>query len=270
MRLFSTLVLVLLLDTLMCFSSPAYATTIFQDDFEGQTVGNTLASCTPPLDVGASYSGIHPSTGNILDGTTNPPGGGASGSAKFVGGTRTSTSDITESMCISSADQTAATGKVVKFNLDAYVVGSTSAGFALDISAFSSTNPAQWWLGRSWNIFLGTTGTLAYYDAIGGYDGGYHNVVGSFRTDTWVPVEVVANYGTLTFQATVDGTNFGGNFAPDAGNNSFNSFAVGRDVLNVSSFIDNVSIQIIPEPSTITLLTTALIGLFCYAWRKRK
>ena len=87
MRLFSTLVLVLLLDTLMCFSSPAYATTIFQDDFEGQTIGNALVSCTPPIGGGSySRSGLISSSGNILDDNTDPPGGGAGNSQQFVGG----------------------------------------------------------------------------------------------------------------------------------------------------------------------------------------
>ncbi|MBU4273300.1 MAG: PEP-CTERM sorting domain-containing protein [Planctomycetes bacterium] len=34
--------------------------------------------------------------------------------------------------------------------------------------------------------------------------------------------------------------------------------------------IDAVSITTIPEPSALALLATGLVGLLCYAWRKRK
>ena len=33
---------------------------------------------------------------------------------------------------------------------------------------------------------------------------------------------------------------------------------------------DRVTVSMIPEPSTLALLATGLIGLLCYAWRKRK
>ncbi|MBU4273117.1 MAG: PEP-CTERM sorting domain-containing protein [Planctomycetes bacterium] len=34
--------------------------------------------------------------------------------------------------------------------------------------------------------------------------------------------------------------------------------------------VDNFKLTVIPEPSTLALLATGLIGLLCYAWRKRK
>ncbi len=41
-------------------------------------------------------------------------------------------------------------------------------------------------------------------------------------------------------------------------------------VTDLTTLIDNVSIQSIPEPSTIILLITGFIGLVCYVWRKQK
>ncbi|MCD4727634.1 MAG: PEP-CTERM sorting domain-containing protein [Pirellulales bacterium] len=37
-----------------------------------------------------------------------------------------------------------------------------------------------------------------------------------------------------------------------------------------TSFWDNLTITQIPEPGTLALLTAGLVGLLCYAWRKRK
>ncbi|MCD4728661.1 MAG: PEP-CTERM sorting domain-containing protein [Pirellulales bacterium] len=36
------------------------------------------------------------------------------------------------------------------------------------------------------------------------------------------------------------------------------------------AWIDNYVLAKIPEPGTLVLLATGLIGLLCYAWRKRK
>ncbi len=39
---------------------------------------------------------------------------------------------------------------------------------------------------------------------------------------------------------------------------------------NVCQQINAIQLRAIPEPSTLALLATGLIGLLCYAWRKRK
>lgn len=43
----------------------------------------------------------------------------------------------------------------------------------------------------------------------------------------------------------------------------------GLPVDNNSPAFDNFSLTIIPEPNTIVLLVSGLLGLICYAWRKR-
>lgn len=40
--------------------------------------------------------------------------------------------------------------------------------------------------------------------------------------------------------------------------------------LNLAAAFDNISITPVPEPGTITLLVTGLVGLAVYAWRKRR
>ncbi|MBU4271654.1 MAG: PEP-CTERM sorting domain-containing protein [Planctomycetes bacterium] len=77
-----------------------------------------------------------------------------------------------------------------------------------------------------------------------------------------VGVEVRDSGGTLlyTIQSTVSPTGPLG-FSLLAG-----SYEAGAALVN----FDSVTVTVIPEPSTLALLATGLLGLLCYAWRKRK
>jgi hypothetical protein len=254
MRSLSTLMFVFVIGALACFASPAFATVLFQDSFEGQVVGNPLSGCTPP--VGASYSGS--GYGLIADAVA-APGPGATNSGKFVGGINVGNEDW---LNLSAASQAATAGQVVTFNFDAYVTGDQTNAFGLDVATFTSHGYA----GGAWNIILARNGSLRYYD------GDYQTAVGTFATDTWVPVHVVADYTAKTFQATVGATTFGGNFQPSTGNGQLSTMYISSDQSRADVYYDNVSVTVgaVPEPSSLVLVAVGLVGLLAYAWRKRK
>ncbi len=258
MRPLSTLVSAVVLGALACLASPASAGVIFQDNFQGHNVGDAVHNLVPPIGEGYYWSGAD-HYGYIYDDTTNPPGGAVGD--KFVGGLLGLNGYGRQNAVITAANETAATNQVVQFNLDAYVVGTATQAYALDLSTFTSGGVYD---GRAWNVLLNTNGTLSIYD------GAFSDVPGgSFHTDTWVPVEVVADYGAGTFQATVDGFTFGGNFATAAGNNTFRRVSIGESG-NTPVFIDNLTVEIVPEPTAASMLVLGLVGMVCGARRKQR
>ncbi|MBU4272136.1 MAG: PEP-CTERM sorting domain-containing protein [Planctomycetes bacterium] len=258
MRPFSTLTIALVLISLVCFSSPASATIIFQDSFEGQTVGAAVSTLTPPI--GLSYTG---SAGTVRDTSTVPPGGGGGGSSKFVAGS-TAGGDW---MFTKPADRTATAGQVITTELDAYYVSSTET----TCNTFTTfPGDGTTWGTSAWQIGVSPTGVLKKYE--GGAD--WVNVAGAptIHTDQWIHVKVVGDYTAKTFTATVDGFTFSGVFSTGASaGNTYGKLYVSSPNYT-SMFYDNVAVYtgVIPEPSTLVLLASGLVGLLCYAWRKRK
>ncbi len=52
--------------------------------------------------------------------------------------------------------------------------------------------------------------------------------------------------------------------------NAGDTFTVSLRGPDTSRMITGLGFEAIPEPSTLALLTTGLLGLLCYAWRRRK
>jgi hypothetical protein len=82
--------------------------------------------------------------------------------------------------------------------------------------------------------------------------------------------------GTLYLTASDVGT-FGYQFNPNPGyfkvlNNNLNGLGTVNDFIYPAYVArgDMVSFSVIPEPGTIVLLVSSLMGLLCYAWRKRR
>jgi hypothetical protein len=73
---------------------------------------------------------------------------------------------------------------------------------------------------------------------------------GTFSLYTLNATASASNTGLLTVQFVSEAKPAGSNFAHE--------------------YVDNVSLTATPEPSTLVLVASGLLGLLCYAWKKRK
>ena len=90
--------------------------------------------------------------------------------------------------------------------------------------------------------------------------------------DSWQHISFVADMAANTFVLTAGGGNFNGQWTTDgSGATAVDKFWIsgGSPALPFTGW-DNVQLGIIPEPSAVTLLFSGLLGLFAYAWRRRK
>jgi hypothetical protein len=267
MRLVTTSMFALAFIAVACTAAYAAPVVIFQDNYEGYAVGTDLPGQTAPI--GSYQTPLSPNI-KVADASTEADPG-ATNSGKFA-------ADRSSGMFVVPAGG-ALTNHTVKFQWDAWVSdlnGGSSGG--QDPGTFDSTN----WVptGAGWNITLATNGNVSWYGPATPGDAGANNavVVGTFATDTWVPVTVTADYAAQTFTASVGTLNFSGNIRTDLGptNKTFGAMFMTRDGSSGSGnfeYFDNLVITDmtpVPEPSTIALLVSGVVALVAYAWRKRK
>jgi hypothetical protein len=123
----------------------------------------------------------------------------------------------------------------------------------------SFQNHGDGWISQNVSGFVDGTATVSFYGS--GYDG---SAVVNVTLDG-SPVLFNGN-STVTLGSTPGTlTKFSTDIAVTAG-----SHILKLDAPNGMGNIDRVSVTQTPEPATLVLLVSGLIGLVCYAWRKRK
>jgi hypothetical protein len=233
-------------------------TVIFQDDFEGHAAGAKLSAMKPT--VGGNYQGEQPS---VIAAASAPgaPTKAARGGAKFPKHTAGA-----DQLVFLDKDAAAAKGQTLRFTFDIYVT-SASPG-AADIQTFRDS-PATENRGfnvppdgplrtalitetRGFNLLLGSDGRIQYYTR------DWKAVEGKFKTDAWVPVEVVADYARQVFKATVGEVTFGGKF--DTTTDQFNRLLFAKSGSPVY-YYDNVKVEIAPAlAGSLTAIADAFVS----------
>jgi hypothetical protein len=242
-------------------ASPASAqvTVIFQDNYEADGLDTVLASNSPQ--VGLSYDGSV--YGRVGD-DASVFGLGSSNTTKFVG-PQVGVINSQDFWNISAADQAAITGQKVTIDFDAYV-GSAVSAIVFDVTSQDPGGGGPANFGPGFDIELYSTGVLRYWSSASVEE----TVPGTFATDTWIPVHIVADFAAHTFDATVGAVSVtGATFYTATNPNFFERLQVSGG--GGEGYYDNVSITYagVPEPSTLLLMATSVLGLV-YLRRKWK
>jgi hypothetical protein len=220
-------------------------TVVFQDNYDSQPLGAGLGACAPT--VGGPYN-AYGGAGVIADASTQSvPGVGADGQFVYFAAANEAFLSLT------SAGEAATAGKTVTFSFKAFVSSSSDD----NLRFFGAETADPWYTGaaRSFDVILKKDGTT---------NGGT-----TFATDSWISGAVVANYATKTMTATVDGQSWTSTFAASSGGSGGSLGLIYAAPGSLTAF-DSMSVTVVPEPSTLLLASTSLLGLLAYVWRRRR
>ncbi len=158
-----------------------------------------------------------------------------------------------------------------------------SAGPVVELSAWlylaSSSNQTSWqFAGLASGLFpfIGGINTDGNTNAIYLITAGFPTV-GTFTRDTWHHVDFLFNFTTQTYDFMLDGVQLGtnasfcgsngactGGYVGSYGDGLFDSFGGGNDI----GYIDNFSVGTVPEPGSLMLLGSGLMGALGLLRRK--
>ncbi len=255
-------VVVLAASAVLLLNCPVQANTIVSDAFTG-TNGAAIAGRTP--DTADLPGGVYVATNGSYPATIQ------SGSANL-------STDLGESVTIASA------GSYVKPTVLTISASLYEGNLTADTPPEATTGPG-----------------LGFYSSQGGGGSGWNNFTGLFLNpngnlelvspqhigvagDAYVGVWNSAIYHTLSYtvdtvagaisNVVLDGTSYSfpaTTIFAGASATQYAGFCVESTTAGRTGSVENFVVSgPVPEPSTLLLLATGLLGLLAYAWRKRK
>jgi hypothetical protein len=268
----------------LVFCGPVSASTIFfQDDFQSDAAGtfkdggsaltNTFHPAIGADDIGGSWvvTDTHAAgeafTGlqvwNNVSPTTNDWPDCASGANNYV--TMARYRDGTEgNMKATGWNAAATTNTQVELQFSLYK-GANGEPISAFIGGFGDQNYGN----RAFGVYVTPDGTVNYYDETAET---FLAAGLSMPLDSWQDLELNIDTSSRTFTLTIGATTSGTlNWTGAATGFQYVYFENSAGADNRFA-VDNVKFttSAIPEPSVLALLTTGLVGLSAYAWRKRK
>jgi hypothetical protein len=240
MRRAKLLLVVAMVGVGVLFASAVSASVLFQDNFETGTLGSQ------PVAAVGSWAFALPAQSTIVN--ANPPGA-ASGS-QYLSVARGAT--WTEADPVFARQST--NGDLVRLDLDVLGIANTmmygadypNPGAGDDIDKFFLLFNADGSLTGNPGVISGVT----------------------YTTGAWNHVRVDYTVGAANYNLTV-----GSQTASVAlgGTGAMNAFLLLNS--GGAGYFDNVTVSLnpaVPEPASVVLLVSAMLGLVAYAWRKRR
>ncbi len=253
-------------------ASAAQAAVVFTDNFEagggtGDTGGNQ-----PIADLGSySFGG---SASLVTDQGTSGIAPHAGGGLQFLVQDRALDGAPSSFVAAYKALSTSAAvaGDDVHAEFYAYIVDSNQNYLTMALKSPSTT-------GNPWDQF-DTVGTAQAIGSVAGdpvwnYPGNPLNPTGLVHVpNSWQKWEVDYTVGDPTYTLTIDGNSASGLKADDNGGNGLAATVDGLWLHSGSGasvlYIDDLLIDVIPEPSTVVMLLVGATALGACRWRRRQ
>jgi hypothetical protein len=112
------------------------------------------------------------------------------------------------------------------------------------------------------DVFAWTGNSVGYYTTAGGI-GVFDGL--TIQSEKWQKWELDYTIGDLNYTLTIDGVSRSAPTVSGAGSSLTNFLLTEGSGVPGALMMDEV-----PEPSTLIIAMTGIVGLLAYAWRKRK
>jgi hypothetical protein len=250
--------------SLLFVSAPAFASTLFSDDFESQLSANTDTAGGPGWGVDCQPQGGSPGSWSVVQTdsyrecfVSSYATPGAAHGSKYLVASRWANTQM--SATANFAEQATVGDRI---HYEANIWPNTNAGSSVGLYSADAAGNGLF------NLSNDGAGGVQYWDGSAAHTiSGVSHLTGQYQKwqidytigDTTGILKVGSTSGTFGLQAGYTGK---------TANLDFNQAA---DRPNI--YIDDVLVSNlgpVPEPSTIALLISAMIGLVAYAWRKRR